>query len=84
MQDEILRLKKENDVCILAHRYQAREIVEIADFSGDSYQLSVMAQKAPSETVLMACGLWRNGKDTVRGQARILSIRWRAVLWQSR
>jgi quinolinate synthase len=56
MQDEILRLKKENDVCILAHSYQAREIVEIADFSGDSYQLSVMAQKAPQKTVLM-CGV---------------------------
>ena len=56
MQDEILRLKKENDVCILAHSYQAREIVEIADFSGDSYQLSVMAQKAPQKTVRM-CGV---------------------------
>lgn len=56
MQDEILRLKKENDVCILAHSYQAREIVEVADFSGDSYQLSKMAQKAPQKTVLM-CGV---------------------------
>ncbi|HPU58111.1 MAG TPA: quinolinate synthase NadA [Candidatus Avimonas sp.] len=56
MQDEIMRLKKEKDVCILAHSYQAREIVEIADFMGDSYQLSVMAQKAPQKTVLM-CGV---------------------------
>ena len=56
MQDGIIRLKKENDVCILAHSYQAREIVEIADFSGDSYQLSVMAQKASQKTVLM-CGV---------------------------
>ena len=56
MQDEILRVKKEKNVCILAHSYQAREIVEIADFTGDSYQLSVMAQKAPQKTVLM-CGV---------------------------
>ena len=56
MQDEILRLKKENDICILAHSYQAREIVEIADYAGDSYQLSVLAQKAPQKIMLM-CGV---------------------------
>ncbi|MDD2362217.1 MAG: quinolinate synthase NadA [Oscillospiraceae bacterium] len=56
MQDDILRLKKEKDVFILAHSYQAREIIEIADFTGDSYQLSVMAQKAPQKTVMM-CGV---------------------------
>ena len=36
IQDEILRLKKEQDVCILAHSYVAREISEVADFVGDS------------------------------------------------
>lgn len=56
LQQEILRLKKEKDVCILAHSYQTREIVEIADFTGDSYQLSVMAEKAPQKTVIM-CGV---------------------------
>ena len=56
IQDEIIRLKKEKDICILAHSYQAREIIEIADFTGDSYQLSVMAGKAKQETVLM-CGV---------------------------
>jgi quinolinate synthase len=56
VQDEILRLKREKDVCILAHSYQAREILEVADFTGDSYQLSVMASKAPQKTVVM-CGV---------------------------
>lgn len=56
IQDEILRLKKEQDVCILAHSYQAREIAEIADFVGDSYQLSVKATTAPQKTVIM-CGV---------------------------
>lgn len=55
-QKEILRLKKEKDVCILAHSYQAREIVEIADFTGDSYQLSVQAKEASQGTVIM-CGV---------------------------
>lgn len=44
MQREILRRKKERDVCILAHSYQAREILEIADITGDSYRLSVQAK----------------------------------------
>lgn len=56
IQDEILRLKKEQDVCILAHSYQAREIAEFADFVGDSYQLSVKATTAPQKTVIM-CGV---------------------------
>ena len=56
LQEEILRLKKEKDVCILAHSYQAREICEIADFTGDSYKLSVDASKVENKNILM-CGV---------------------------
>lgn len=56
IQDEILKLKKEKDICILAHSYQAREILEVADFTGDSYQLSVKANKTPQKNVIM-CGV---------------------------
>jgi quinolinate synthase len=56
IQEEILRLKAEKDICILAHSYQAREIIEVADYTGDSYQLSVMASKAPQKNVIM-CGV---------------------------
>ena len=56
LQQEIIRMKKENDVCILAHSYQAKEIVEIADFTGDSFQLSLMATKASNKNVVM-CGV---------------------------
>lgn len=56
MQSKIIELKKENDICILAHSYQSKEIIEIADFTGDSYQLSVMAKSAPQKTVIM-CGV---------------------------
>ena len=56
MQQEILRLKKEKDMCILAHSYVAREITEIADFVGDSYMLSVKAKSVPNANVLL-CGV---------------------------
>lgn len=53
LQEAILKLKKEKDICILAHSYTAHEILEVADFSGDSYALSVRAKSAPQKTVLM-------------------------------
>lgn len=56
LQAEICRLKKERDVCILAHSYVATEIQEIADFTGDSYALSGKAATVPQENVLM-CGV---------------------------
>ncbi len=56
VQREILRLKKERDICILAHAYQSKEIAEVADYFGDSYGLAVEAAKASQNTVLM-CGV---------------------------
>ena len=56
MQDEILRLKKEKDVYIMAHSYQSREVVEIADATGDSFALSQKAKDASQKTLLM-CGV---------------------------
>ena len=56
LQQKITELKKENDVCILAHSYQAHEILEIADFTGDSYKLSVDASKVKNKNILM-CGV---------------------------
>jgi len=54
LQKEIIRLKKEKDICILAHSYQAKEILEVADFTGDSYKLSVDASKAQNSTIIMS------------------------------
>ncbi|MGN0579452.1 MAG: quinolinate synthase NadA [Ruminococcus sp.] len=56
MQNEILRLKKETDTVILAHSYQGREIIEIADCTGDSYKLSVDATRIDAQNVLF-CGV---------------------------
>lgn len=74
LQDEILRLKKENDLCILAHAYQSHEILEVADYTGDSYGLSVQAAKTPNKNVLM-CGV-RFMAETVK----ILSPEKRVLL----
>lgn len=56
LQTEIIRLKKENDVCILAHAYQTQDILEVADYVGDSFGLSKQAASAPQKTILM-CGV---------------------------
>ncbi|MDE7082979.1 MAG: quinolinate synthase NadA [Clostridia bacterium] len=56
LQQQIIKLKKERDVCILAHSYMSEEICEVADFTGDSYALSVKAKTAPQSTVIM-CGV---------------------------
>ena len=56
MQDEIIRLKKEKDICILVHAYISHDIVEVADYVGDSYGLSKQAAAAPQKNVLM-CGV---------------------------
>lgn len=74
IQDEIIKLKREKNVCILAHSYQAHEILEIADFSGDSYALSLKAADCEADTVIM-CGV-RFMAETVK----ILSPQKRVIL----
>ena len=56
MQQEILKLKKEKDICILAHCYQSHDILEVADFVGDSYALAKKAAAVESKTIIM-CGV---------------------------
>ena len=77
MQDRILQLKKENDICILAHAYQSHDIWEVADYVGDSYGLSVQASKSDCKNVLM-CGV-RFMAETVK----ILSPEKRVLLSNS-
>jgi len=69
-----MRLKKEKDVCILAHCYQTHDILEIADFVGDSFGLAQKAAKAPNGTIMM-CGV-RFMAETVK----ILSPEKRVVI----
>ena len=56
IQQEILRIKKEKSITILAHSYQAEEIQEIADYTGDSFRLSELAADDPNDTLIM-CGV---------------------------
>ena len=77
IQDEIIRLKKENDICILSHCYQSPDILEVADFVGDSFALSVSASKVTNKTVIM-CGV-RFMAETVK----ILSPEKKVILANS-
>ena len=56
LQDEIIRLKKEKNICILAHAYQRQDIWEVADYIGDSFGLSQKAAEVEEKTVIM-CGV---------------------------
>mgnify|MGYP001208165327 CR=1 FL=1 len=56
IEEEIDHLKKKNNAVILAHFYQDEDIQDIADFIGDSLDLSKKAQTAQAD-VIVFCGV---------------------------
>src|SRR4030043_1996881 len=56
VEERILELKKARNAVILAHNYQRGEVQDIADFVGDSLELSQNASKTDAETIVF-CGV---------------------------
>jgi quinolinate synthase len=56
MTARINELRKELNAVILTHNYQLAEVQEIADFVGDSLQLSIQAAKTAAD-VIVFCGV---------------------------
>jgi quinolinate synthase len=54
LESEILRLKKERNAVILAHYYQEGDIQDVADFLGDSLQLSQEAARTKADVICFA------------------------------
>lgn len=56
IEDRIIQLKQEKQALILAHNYQDVAVQDIADFRGDSLQLSILASQSEAKLIVF-CGV---------------------------
>ena len=61
-KQEILKLKEELDVTVVAHFYQKDEVFELADITGDSLELAKKAIATPSKNIVF-CGVGFMGQS---------------------
>ena len=54
LEEQICRLKREKNAIILAHNYQRGDVQDIADFTGDSLELSVKAVNTDADIIVFA------------------------------
>ena len=74
IQEEIIELKNKQGITILAHNYMEPEVQDIADFCGDSLELSRKAKENEAETILF-CGVRFMGET-----AKLLSPKARVIM----
>lgn len=76
LKEEILKLKKELDVTLVAHFYQRDEVFELADITGDSLELAKRVMETKSEFVVF-CGVGFMGESVkiMSPQKRVLMPR---------
>ncbi len=58
--EKILKIKKQmgSELTILAHHYQNPEIVKLADFAGDSFELAKRGSQLKETKIIVFCGVY--------------------------